>query len=446
MEFRIGVGKTDITPNYGSPTRRWHLPGGRARISDIRTQGFARTVAMSDGIRTVTLTSMDLCCYHKVHHDRIRAVARERMPAPVDTLLLHNTHQHSDSFIEYEPCYDRFGINDIAFDLDYVHSLPGRVATSIGMAVQHMEPARLAYGSGTIEEGIASCRRTVLDDGRLGWRSSRPEPALRDLPRGVIDPEVGVAAFVTPDGRTIATLYNYACHPSSAGGDSPSVFSADFPGFASEIIEREVGGVALFLHGCSGDINPGKYIRGDAEDCDDRIADAKRMGRMLAEETLKVFGRMESEEVRRFGVIHKEVALPVQPGAGDVEAARAGAEHAIKSWRTQGADPRTALRKYAIAHKIKDGRCRVDMGAVAINELAVACLPGEPFTELGRRIKQGCPARQTLIAATCGEDPYYMPTAEAMTQGGYETGYIAIPETGETWVQEANALLAELFA
>jgi hypothetical protein len=37
-------------------------------------------------------------------------------------------------------------------------------------------------------------------------------------------------------------------------------------------------------------------------------------------------------------------------------------------------------------------------------------LAGEPFTALGAQIKNGSGAEQTMVAATCGEDPFYIPT------------------------------------
>ena len=41
------------------------------------------------------------------------------------------------------------------------------------------------------------------------------------------------------------------------------------------------------------------------------------------------------------------------------------------------------------------------------------------------------------------EDPFYIPTREAIAQGGYEAGYIAAPQTGESLVRESLALLGE---
>ena len=443
MTLKIGTSKVDITPNIGSPTRRWHLPDEGARITDIRWPLYARTVALSDGTSTATVTSMEIACLYKCHHDHIRDLVREMSPVPIDHVILHNTHQHSDSFIEYEPAYDIFGLDDVAFDMDYIQGLARRIATSICLAVQHKTPARVGYASGAVEEGIASNRRPIKPDGTPGWRNSRPSPELRALPRGHIDPEVGVLAFTSPAGEPLATLYNYACHPSAAGGDSPPVICADYPGYASHTIETCYGGTALFLHGCTGDINPAKYVRGDSLAYDDRIADARRMGRIMAGEVLKTLGMIEAQDVRRFEVRTKDCLLPVQPEAGNVEQALANARKAIEAWRRHGADPRTALRKYVIARKIVNGGCPVSLFGMKINDLAAAFLPGELFTELDERIKKAGPAEMTLVASTCGEDPFYMPTREEFARGGYETGYIATAETGETLVAEAIALLKQ---
>jgi hypothetical protein len=446
VEFLVGASKVDITPNYGSPTRRWHLGDERARIQDIASPLHARTIALSDGKRTTTITSLEVACLYKPHFDAIRELARATLPVPVQDIILHNTHQHSDSFIEYEPSYDAFGLNDVAFDMDYVRSIPGKVVTSIALALKRLSPAVVGYGSGAIAEGIASCRRVETESGDLVWRGSRPAEHLRALPRGHIDPEAGVLTFVNHRGSTLATLFNYACHPSAAGGDSPNICSADFSGYAAQIVEQQTGGISLFLHGCSGDINPGKYVRGTSLGPKHRIADAKRMGQILAGEVLKVLGLVELEPVRHFQSVQEDCWLPVQPSAGDSDLCLQEAMRATEDWRQSGSDPRKAIRKYVVSHRIVDARCPVTIGAAGINETALAFVPGEPFTRYGEAIKKSTDAKTTLVAATCGEEPFYIPTRDAIAVGGYETSYIASQDTGEALVSEARRLLGAVVA
>ncbi|MCD4824717.1 MAG: hypothetical protein K8S55_08920, partial [Phycisphaerae bacterium] len=330
--------------------------------------------------------------------------------------------------------------------MDYINSIPAKVATSIVLAMQNLRPAVVGYKSGAIEEGIACCRRINDAQGNLIWRSSRPDEALRALPRGHIDPEVGVVAFSEPNGTPIATLINYACHPSVAGGDSPNCISADYPGFATEMIDRVYGGMSVFLHGCSGDINPAKYIRGDSAAVEDRIADARRIGQLLAGEVLKTLALIEPEEVHSFKSIQRDTALSVCSTAGDVEKCLQDAMETVARWRKDGGDPRTALRKYVISRKIKNNACPVNISAIAINNMNVVFIPGEPFTEYGEQIKRDSKADMTLVAATCGEDPFYIPTSAAIAQGGYETSYIANSETGTDMLEQVNDILREIEA
>ena len=97
-------------------------------------------------------------------------------------------------------------------------------------------------------------------------------------------------------------------------------------------------------------------------------------------------------------------------------------------------------------HRIFDARCPVTVSAISINEAALAFIPGEPFTRYGEAIKVAAGTGTTLVAATCGEEPFYIPTREAIAVGGYETSYIASQDTGGALVDKANRLLGAVAA
>ena len=64
-------------------------------------------------------------------------------------------------------------------------------------------------------------------------------------------------------GKPLALVYNFACH--AYCGTPGGGISADFPGFASRVIEEAwPGAVALFLQGAAGDITPVQYKDFDA--------------------------------------------------------------------------------------------------------------------------------------------------------------------------------------
>ena len=78
-------------------------------------------------------------------------------------------------------------------------------------------------------------------------------------------------------------------------------------------------------------------------------------------------------------------------------------------------------------------------------DVAVVCLPGEVFVELGLAIKQASPFATTLVVELSNDCPEYVPTRKAFTEGSYETVNSRIaPGGGERLVEAAVRLLKAL--
>jgi neutral ceramidase len=88
----------------------------------------------------------------------------------------------------------------------------------------------------------------------------------------------------------------------------------------------------------------------------------------------------------------------------------------------------------------------VEVHVLAIgDELAIVCLPGEIFVELGLAIKQASPFRTTLVVelSNCVETAY-VPTRVAYAGGGYEVANSMVQAgSGEMLVETAVRLLRE---
>jgi hypothetical protein len=63
-------------------------------------------------------------------------------------------------------------------------------------------------------------------------------------------------------GKVIATLVNYACHPTTLAWQN-SLISPDFPGATREVVEQATGAPCVFLQGASGDVGPREGFLGD---------------------------------------------------------------------------------------------------------------------------------------------------------------------------------------
>ena len=109
------------------------------------------------------------------------------------------------------------------------------------------------------------------------------------------DRRLSVIQALTPEGRTIATLVNYAIHPEVLGPRA-GFLSPDLVGPLYRRIEEKVGGTALFMNGAQGGM-----VTADNRDLD-RVRDplraiwedkntweeCVRIGTILADEALRI--------------------------------------------------------------------------------------------------------------------------------------------------------------
>ena len=176
--------------------------------------------------------------------DVIREEVASRLPARVASrvqIAIHADHNHHGP--------------DTAFDVnhEWYELMIDRTVEAVVEAIDEARPARLSVAEGEHFFG--------LGDGR--------DPQ-------VIDPTLGVLQATATNGDTIATLVFWANHPEVTLGWEPTAdiseacavlgwtgsqcssegryFTADYPGWASRIIEDEVGGEALFFNGAIGDL------------------------------------------------------------------------------------------------------------------------------------------------------------------------------------------------
>jgi hypothetical protein len=179
---------------------------------------------------------------------------------------------------------------------------------AVEAAMARLQPVRVGTGS-TNENRISENRRLRLKDGsQADMRRAYALPRDEDvLAVGPIDPQVGLLRIDRLDGQPLAVVYNFACHPIM---NPPSVgSSADFPGYASQVIEEGLGDdvLALFIQGCGGDINPLRY-----KDVS-RLPSAEPYGNLLGLTVLRAVRKMATAEHARLKVTH--AILPVPPGA-----------------------------------------------------------------------------------------------------------------------------------
>lgn len=224
--LEAAAAKVDITPDL--KTEKVWLAGFGAkgrRPTGVHDPLYARIVLLREGKRTVALVGLDLLGFYVNDTRALRA--RWESGGESRSLFVHATHTHGgpDTLGLWGPMIGVSGINR-----RYMERVSRRIVEALRLLESRLKPATAAGGSGTLD----------------------PRGLCRDLrdPQ-VIDPNLSVLRLKGADGKAVATIVNWSCHPEVLGREN-TLITADFPGPLCARIEAKTGGQCLFLSGAIG--------------------------------------------------------------------------------------------------------------------------------------------------------------------------------------------------
>lgn len=383
-----------------------------------------------------------------------------------------------------------------------------RTVQVVKEAVEHTVPVLVGAGSGH-EDRIMENRRYKLNSGeetdsRHAY-SMPPDEAVADV--GPIDPEIGLLRLDREDGRTLAVVYNFACHPIM--GVPSHGNTADIAGFASKVIEENLGDdtLALFLQGFAGDVNPAFY-----KDTD-HPRDAEPLGNLLGLSALRALHGIECSKEANLRVLNETIPLPRADLAPRIAALESEQTRLLHSLKGTSLNLKTFLPlavKYGLspeypshyAHrylheaavgredlKALDAENRENMKAyvenihtmealtrlqtnldllrkhqaenqaagnapaeaeilgVRIGNFALVTFPGEPTVQIGLNIKERSPHELTFTAGCTNGYLYYAPTAEQLRNSGAaqeDSDCLLAPEWQQLYEDRVAAILKRL--
>ncbi len=278
--LQAGVARSDIT-----------IDSKDARVHD---RLYAKALVLDDGATRLALIAMDavaiggICDIPDDFLPRLRARIVDELGIDGDHIVVHATHTHPPDRI-------------LCDDPQQVE----RTLDAVRRASQNLQPVSMGVGSG-IENRIAINRiLRTRDGGHWTMRQAHPCPPDDEIAAlGPLDPQIGVLRFDRLDGRPLAVVFNYACHPliGVPGGH----VTANYPGFASALIEDALGhdAMALFIQGAAGDVTELLYKDNH------QPRDATTVGHMLGHSTLAAWSRIATAPAARLKVISQTIALP----------------------------------------------------------------------------------------------------------------------------------------
>ncbi len=269
-EMLAGVAKIDITDRTGP----------------VNDPCFAKALVLKSGDTTAVLITLDAVAVGGIGRigngfmTAVRVGLQEMGIAP-SSVVVNASHCHGIVRGDLEPL----------------------VIEAVKTAMKNLVPVKAGSGSGS-ETRISENRRLTMKDGSMvDMRRAYSMPREEEVASvGPIDPQVGLLRLDRADGTPLAVLYQFACHPIM---NPPSKgCSADYPGFASKVIEDATGAMAFFVQGCGGDINPVRYKEVT------RTADAEPLGTMLGATVLAAARQIETKGDGVLKVSHATIAVP----------------------------------------------------------------------------------------------------------------------------------------
>jgi neutral ceramidase len=266
----------------------------------------------------------------------------------------------------------------------------------IGKALANLAPATLRVGQG---------RTTFAVNRRNNPEAKVPELIEKGALKGPVDHTVPVLTVTGKDGKRVAILFGYACHPTTL---SFTKWCGDYPGFAQVALEKNhPGAAAMFVNTCGGDQNP--LPRRRVELCE-------KYGAMLAtavEEALK--GEMkEVSPGLRLAFAYVDLPYEKVITRKELEAATKDANAIKKRWaerllkKLDGGEAFAATYPYPLhAWKLGD-TLMIGMGAETVVDYA-----------LRFKAKYG---RATWVLGYADDMIAYIPSRRVWAEGGYEGG------------------------
>lgn len=399
--LKVGATKLDLDPPVGIWLTGY---GGRIEPSQGKHDPImARALAVSDGNQTCVLVSCDLIGFDVDDALQMRQQIAARTGVPLNGTIIACTHTHSGP--ASMPLRGNMGI----LDKPWNKAAREKIVELAEKAVRKLAPAVMSYGAKELKE--------------LGYN--------RQPGGGPVDDKLRALRFETPSGGVVATLVNFAMHPVVLG-PSNLLLSADFPGEACRQLEKK-GGVAFYLQGCCGDVDPAlnkeRWGKGTFED-------AAQIGAQIAKAAEAALRGAEKKAAARVNGFSEVAKMPLKPLPPPDELAKvfAGLKadfEAAKSFDAKVCAKAMLEWKAAVENALLSGGppevLKAEVTSIMVGDVRLVGLPFECYAEIGLEIAQGLSPLKPMVVGYANGLYGYCATDAARARGGYG------PDTSHRW-------------
>ncbi len=338
--FRAGAASAVVTPPVGS-----YIAGDarNRKFTGVHDDLFVKAVIVHDGQTAVAFVAVD--CLGLVSHtiQQIQSEAAERADLPgltAERIIVASTHCHNGPDIVglWGPDLQTSGV-----DPKYMDRLVETAVRQVQQAAASLVPATL---------------HTAQIQSEVDWVLNECEPD--DLDR-----TLSVLKLQSRDGTCIATMTNFACHPTILDGVH-NVVSADWVGGLYRGMAEKLDGEHLFFQGAIGGwVQPVKGNRSF------ELAD--RYGREIAVESRSALAQATTAANPRIEFASTTISIPVQN----------------EGWKQ--------LSQIGVLPTKIGDRIETAVAAVRIGDVGMATHPGETAPEHSRITREMLGTRTTMV-------------------------------------------------
>jgi hypothetical protein len=354
-ELSAGAAMRVITPDPLLPVSGGFGP--TKPTSEKRGELTARALVLSKGDTSVAVVVLDVLGFPSVLGDRVRAKVNR---IPPQNILVSATHTHSAP--------DCYAFPDAAGghtgDLKWMQLACDRAAEAVNAAIDAAGPVSLRVATGEAR-------------GKIAYNYYAPD--LYDRRMSVVQLQ-----SLGNEHKTVATLVNYAIHPEVLGS-AAGVVSPDLVGPLCERLERQAGGVALFVNGAQGGMVTADNRKLDAPPADPLRAvwpderswdECGRIGRLMADEAVRIVKDAPAQADPALSCASADVRFPV-----DSEALWQVVQHSPLKYPRDDAGRAVTAR----------------LNLITLGDAQVLSIPGEALPNIGFYLKRKMRGRHNLL-------------------------------------------------
>lgn len=445
-KLQAGFARVNITPPMGIPIAGYFID----RFADgVLDDLEVNALALKHDNKTVLLITVDHCGLAKVFIDEFKDAINEKTGVDKDAIFVHSTHTHTGPILV--PDSDNVLINE------YRVFLCRKVLDCATFALADLKPAKMGYAIGQAPN-IAFIRRYRMKDGSVKTNPGVNNPDIV-APIGEVDERVNVLRFDREGAETLV-LANFGDHPDTVGGNK---ISGDWPTLMRHVFEKAIDNTkCIFFNGAQGDVNHVKVnpTAGDFNDmfndfdgCSRGYGHARYMARVVAGAVMQVYDKVNYVDVDEIKYVQKtySIASNMPTEKDDMVLA-----HKYNDLHKAGKDEEIPYKAMMLTTVVAEAArlVRLEHGpeafpmlfsAIKIGNVAMFGIPGEPFTGIGRGVKEVKGYDMIMPCCNTNAKEGYFPMKDAYDEGGYEArGSNYKAGVAEKIIEIANELLTGL--